>query len=405
MSADECLAHKWLREESPVKSLSATTNCELLLTDCCDVLNECIDNDDNKSIISNGSSASYLKQKLNNGYQQQQATEVNATITVTTSTNGTAPHTNGKLIEQHQNGHKDHKGFFLHEKNHKQTTSNCIQLNSDTNNKENISENRNVVSKILSATTNATDVRRQSITSTGSNSVTITNHSDNHSTTNSFTLDIVDETVTTVQPTASSLDDTSIHLSNVVSTQATESTLFPDAPTTPKVCRKSTNDSPTSVKNLVKKFQLDNQKDCNNIDAIHNTTANSSMYLDMDCSGTISPKKEHLITSSGIVKKTAEALAHGGDPLGFNKIHKATTVTNGRASIGMTCVSTMSPNKSTSSSSAAVVVATSSSTTSSSATSPASNKCACGKLPTSCCCHLLGLRGKSMVVIDNSIVC
>lgn len=37
-----------------------------------------------------------------------------------------------------------------------------------------------------------------------------------------------------------------------------QSSLFPDAPTTPKVCRKSSPDSPPSVKALVKKFQLEN---------------------------------------------------------------------------------------------------------------------------------------------------
>ncbi|XP_059618047.1 death-associated protein kinase related [Phlebotomus argentipes] len=39
-----------------------------------------------------------------------------------------------------------------------------------------------------------------------------------------------------------------------------QATLFPDAPTTPKVSRKAPPDSPPSVKALVKKFQLDNQE-------------------------------------------------------------------------------------------------------------------------------------------------
>lgn len=40
--------------------------------------------------------------------------------------------------------------------------------------------------------------------------------------------------------------------------QSSQMSLFPDAPTTPKVCRKSSPDSPPSVKALVKKFQLEN---------------------------------------------------------------------------------------------------------------------------------------------------
>lgn len=46
--------------------------------------------------------------------------------------------------------------------------------------------------------------------------------------------------------------------------------LFPDAPTTPKVCRKSSPDSPPSVKALVKKFQLENS------DAIATPSTNGS---------------------------------------------------------------------------------------------------------------------------------
>lgn len=356
MSADECLAHKWLREESPVKSLGTSPNCEILLTD---VLTKCIDNDDNQSINSNGSAASYLMQKLNNEYQQQ-PTEVNTIVTITSTTtsaslDGTVSYTNGTLTEQHHNGHKE---FYLKEKSYKQTTSNCIQLNSDTNNKENIRENRNV-SKAHA--TNGTDVRRQSMTSIGSSCVTVTSHSD------SFKLNIIDETITTAPLT--SMNDTLIHLPDAVAhmsngvAQTTETTSFPDAPTTPKVYRKS--ESPTSVKNLVKKFQLDNSP-CNNVDAIH--IATNPMSISMDCTGAFLPKQDNSITSSGIVKKISEALA-------------------------TTSSSSVSPPPSPSSSSSSAVA------------SLAPGKCACGKLPSSCCCHLLGLRGKSMVVIDNSIVC
>ncbi|KAG4068691.1 hypothetical protein HA402_002382 [Bradysia odoriphaga] len=49
-----------------------------------------------------------------------------------------------------------------------------------------------------------------------------------------------------------------------------QSSLFPDAPTTPKVCRKSSPDSPPSVKALVKKFQLENS------DAISTSSTNGT---------------------------------------------------------------------------------------------------------------------------------
>lgn len=38
-----------------------------------------------------------------------------------------------------------------------------------------------------------------------------------------------------------------------------DNSLFPDAPTTPKVCRKGPSESPPSVKALVKKFQLETE--------------------------------------------------------------------------------------------------------------------------------------------------
>lgn len=59
-------------------------------------------------------------------------------------------------------------------------------------------------------------------------------------------------------------------------TSLSPSSFFPDAPTTPKVCRKSSPDSTSNVKALVKKFQLDGCQDATALKgaviAINNTT-------------------------------------------------------------------------------------------------------------------------------------
>lgn len=61
--------------------------------------------------------------------------------------------------------------------------------------------------------------------------------------------DLLNATITTSTITINPCD---------INRHQSQMSLFPDAPTTPKVCRKSSPDSPPSVKALVKKFQLEN---------------------------------------------------------------------------------------------------------------------------------------------------
>lgn len=153
------------------------------------------------------------------------------------------------------NGHHDSEtdeSFENHNGDNESLLSSTLSSDSDTDcNKENSLAKSNAKSIMAAAQTTITTI------------ATINGSSASATTNSIFMLD----EISTELPVTSSMV-----MSNGASTCVTHptngsdgpkhqmSSLFPDAPTTPKVCRKSSPDSPPSVKALVKKFQLDNQE-------------------------------------------------------------------------------------------------------------------------------------------------
>lgn len=120
----------------------------------------------------------------------------------------------------------------------------AVQSNKDYN-KENIlgNSNHSKFSIQTSSITAASGVLNGSVTPTTTVSISEFIFEDRND-------DLLNPTITTSTITINPCD--------INRHQSSQMSLFPDAPTTPKVCRKSSPDSPPSVKALVKKFQLEN---------------------------------------------------------------------------------------------------------------------------------------------------
>lgn len=313
MAAFECLEHKWLDEYSPAKSLGSispllSADTHLILTDC---RSDSMHNS-NKSTIPNGTHLRNIK--------NQTDTDKLPSMTQNGTTTDHVSDENRKPALGHSTG--------------------CSLLTVTavdyTSNKENILESRNI-SKLLSPSTGTTNL------------VTISNGS------NSFILEFVDDSNASVSVTATTpVSNSSKH----------QPSLFPDAPTTPKVCRKSSPDSPPSVKTLVKKFQLDA------VECVNVLCASGSDDCDVD--------SDRAYCSTAKLATMQTTVATNGDDSISNDTYQS--IVNCSSSIGTSV------------------------TTTSVAGTSCPSMCLCGK-PSGCCCHLLNCRGKSIVVIDNSIVC
>lgn len=301
MTAMECLEHKWLYEYSPAKLISPA-----LCADAHNLLNEC------RSDKPTMSATTHLR-NLKNQSDSEKVT------------------TNGTMVN----------GDAVHDDNNHRLPS-AVMLNTSVNdcdNKENILENRNI-SKLFSNSVTQNGAQHCS-SPVSASLVSMANCTSN------FILEFVDDSTNASVSGATAANNSSKH----------QTSLFPDAPTTPKVCRKSSPDSPPSVKTLVKKFQLD-AVDCVNVVC----SSNGSNGCDSDTDAYTS-------TTTKITSIKTTVTSNGDD------------VKDSYTSIG---------NCSSSSSTAVNTVT--------------SKSCLCGK-PTGCCCHLLNCRNKSIVVIDNSIVC
>lgn len=334
MTAFECLEHKWLYESLPAKLLHtispASNDTHIMLTDCrVDPLSPYSNSTITKSTITNGTHLRNLK-------NQQQADNDKSTSLAA------------------QNGLDSPLKSNV-----------SVLLTNDYANKENILENRNVVNKLLGNGTASNGSPHCSASSPAS------------TTGNGFILEFVDDTSngSVVNNTSSSSSTSVVVASSAAAAAANNSSkhqtsLFPDAPTTPKVCRKSSPDSPPSVKTLVKKFQLDA----------------------VDCvSG--------LVCGNGDTCDSIDT----SDRTYCSTTTKLTTTTRTSTTLGDDTNDTYASMANCSSSVAAVAVVASSSTATNS-TVPTTASCLCGK-PSGCCCHLLNCRSKSIVVLDNSIVC
>lgn len=308
MTAFECLEHKWLYESAPVKLLHSISPA----------INDC------RASITNGTHLRNLKNQADNEK--------------TTSHNG-------------QNGLdsplKPSVTALL---------ANATSPNDYANNKENILEHRNVVNMLLgngNAQTNGCSVASSS-----------------PATANGFILEFVDDAVPnntscTISTTSSS-GPAGVTANNGSSKH--QPSLFPDAPTTPKVCRKSSPDSPPSVKTLVKKFQLDA------VDCV------SGLVCGDKCDSIETSERTYCSTTTKLTSSNRTTTTLGDD-------------TNDTYASLANC-----------SSSVAAVTVVASSTNGTTSTVTATSSCLCGK-PSGCCCHLLNCRSKSIVVLDNSIVC
>lgn len=171
-----------------------------------------------------------------------------------------------------------------------------------------------------------------------------------------------------------------------------EQSLFPDAPTTPKVCRKSMLDAatPASVA-LVKQFQM-SHKAANANDFVCSTNGDSvSDTYSLVVNGTSSSVNHITTTDAYHYRTTVTApkahLQQFPYPNAHHHLHHITRSTNSSATLTST---TNSVNDLLSSPS-----------------SNASIRCICDKADSSCCCSTTTLyrREKSIAVVDNSILC
>ncbi len=198
MSATECLEHSWLSEDLPRLTMPS-----IAFKDCSDLL------DNNFTTIEtpiahNGTNGVYHNNKYNSIIESSEET-IDADAAV---------HSSKDYNKENILGNSNHSKFISI-----QTTS-----------------------SITSGVLNGTTVMPAS-TTTSSVSISDFKFEDRHD-------DLLNPTLSTSTIT--------INPCEINRHQSSQMSLFPDAPTTPKVCRKSSPDSPPSVKALVKKFQLEN---------------------------------------------------------------------------------------------------------------------------------------------------
>lgn len=216
MSAVECLEHRWLNEDSSPRLAMSSTNP---FAESADFL------DDNTTATTNGttkdlrSSVYDTDSDHENGYLDDiTATTTNNTICSNATIDAASVVTNITTISP-TNKDYNKENVLINNQNSKYTrTTTITNLNSPF---------------ASSATTVVVQVSSGSI----SNGSSLCNKT--------FGFDD-DVHVVALMPCESTSSSRNAPMS-----------LFPDAPTTPKVCRKSSPDSPPSVKALVKKFQLD----------------------------------------------------------------------------------------------------------------------------------------------------
>lgn len=216
MSAVECLEHRWLNEDSSTRLSMSTTNP---FAESADFLDEKTTTTTNGTTKDMHSSADDTDSDHENGYLDDiTATTTNGTICSNSTIVAASVVTNiATIIPTNKDYNKEN--LLTNSPNSKYTTTATItNLNSPF---------------APTATTVVVQVSSSSI----SNGCSLSNKT--------FGFDD-DVHVVALMPCESNSSSRNAPMS-----------LFPDAPTTPKVCRKSSPDSPPSVKALVKKFQLD----------------------------------------------------------------------------------------------------------------------------------------------------
>lgn len=372
MSAVECLEHKWLCEsseppKSPTKDSSTTSiiaNDNAVETNGVEVKNDkCKDS----KIVSTPpkSTGFFLHPSPKNGAALDEVLFSNLNGVNTANTN--VSKTNGTEYHHHPHIHVECAKQTV-PVNNSGAKSNCTVNDTDllkdyAINKENIN-----LSKILS-----NRMPNQSSANQIMNNLSTLHNNNSPKTTSTFEYADDPLTKTTVLTGHSSASASQTKL---------ETVLFPDAPTTPKVLRKSNQsetDAPSCVA-LVKQFQFNNCCLSNRIDEINETTYGPS-----------SPNRSKFCNLS----------EHNRDMPSY-RLSATAIATSTAASHHSLGSSTLSINTLTESS---VGVS-----------QPHSNStitinCLCGADKTAnCCCNsssraALNYRKKSLAVVDNSILC
>lgn len=379
MSAEECLEHKWLNEISRPLQNGKITKIDT-------------------------TSAVDITTQINKAFEQNGDLNKSNGIDITTSASSppTKPSTGFFL---HQNP-KNRTTFLKQNTTTNNTNLNCNQIgpNNNTNellkdfatNKENIN-----LSKILA--NRITPLQNQSTTAHQ-----LLNNLNKGSTTTPTTINNEENSVqqSLVMPSSNSSSSTNTS----TSTTKHETILFPDAPTTPKVSRKSTiesdADTPSCVA-LVKQFQLSNggnlSASASMTTTTTTTTTKTTNRIDFDEINVTEP----VFTQSSINRNkfatTSNSTSykdHGKDNLPTSYRLSATAITasttpNGHHSITS---STLSINTLTDT------------TVGVQSDSTVTINCLCGvdKTGNNCCCNsrtALNYRKKSLAVVDNSILC
>lgn len=287
------------------------------------------------------------------------------------------------------------------------TTTTTTALLEDYTNKENIN-----LSKILANRTPATINVVQH-----AKGISLNNSNSNNNSTSKSNIDYGDDTPASLNPDVAIMS-TSISIpttTSAVPAAKYEHTLFPDAPTTPKVCRKSLSDATTPASAaLVKQFQMShkaaaNEYLCTNGDSVTDAYATTTKYL----LSTLRSGSDELIVSGAT-----------------SSVNHITTTDTYHYRTTVNATSMQSPNSKphlqqlkypnahhhlhhiTRSSNSSTLTSTTNSVNEllSSPSSSTSSRCICDKTSpasSSCCCSTTTLyrREKSLAVVDNSILC
>lgn len=442
MSAVECLEHKWLSESSqPLKNFTkedstiaeiTTTVVAVTAADATENTipiekhnNSTVENYSNETTIDTNksrevdsvscatSSSSSSPAKPNTGFFLHQTPKngtaldevlfsslnngFNMTANTNTSTNGVFKSNHHHHLHQHQHQHHSHShSHHNHQsvvdqhakQNASSTVNNSCSINpNDTTdllkdyatNKENIN-----LSKILANRSSANQlINGNRINSSNSNSNSTTSNSD---------YVVVDEhSLATMSATS------------VTSAQAkqheTVHVLFPDAPTTPKVLRKSnqTDSETPSCVTLVKQYQLNNGTSLTETAPPQPMSSSATSATTMQSPATTMRNKFANLTELACENYRISATA----------IATATATTNGHHhhhhSLGSSALSSALSINTLTESSVGVSQQHSNSTI--------TMNCLCGADKTAnCCCNsssraALNYRKKSLAVVDSSILC
>lgn len=346
MAACECLEHKWIIDLANKKEMSRQNG--VAISEICNEITSKIVDEHKSLSLSLPSAPPSLPPKPNFLLR-----------------NSTKPFNEKSTL----NGLKDEKvGVKQQQQQHQE------KQHTDYMNKENIN-----LSKILNrppgVVVNGKGISLNAMNNNGINGANndSTGHNDNNDTTNNGSTIVTDDH--RPLPILPSLPSSSIESDNIKATTKYEKTLFPDAPTTPKVSRKSTTDIATpACVTLVKQFQLNCHKT-----SITGSGEISSNSINGDTNDGSSNGIATPSSSSSVNLLSLDAYTHHSHINGNRTIHHF----NHHSKLHRLSANSLND------------------------TSSSVSPCICNKTASSCCCSTTTLyrENKSMQVVENSILC